>query len=604
MESSLRSGDMEDRNLQNYGQGSSENQISAHPFYAQKHHSQFPPYALPYSSPSDPNYAFNQAYHPQNEASMYGQQKSQHHQAPVYNQQNSSHCQETVYHQLNSYHSQTPLYNQPNSSHDKAQDYSGKKDTSRELSYFDDSEKSFDSSSEILDISNSKPQQSTNNSNNSIPSVECSTNNHPQSSSPQNGPVVKITDVASGPLNTTGDERTENQANDSQPKERDLSQNYVYRILSRSLYGKIELHKQKQLEVMAAELKARMESQQSEPTKKRLFFIGKELVKVFIFEDIATYIGENTDGSLKGKLPSRVRTVRSRAIRTNFWESPRDQKKKSEVTVSTLQSIAYFKTNKTIDANLITEWNGNRDAIIQFFRKNSILSIFSEFLFLSEENGYERLVDDYDSQRQVQVGLIQKWPSVASVVLAIAKRAASKGSRHKKDLRQIVSGNIAPGAKKQDHIQNIALISLPHILGSVTCKVVPNSKDSWKASVAQAQECFILHIEDHLKEKEELPKRTKALKALFTKHDLPLNPYVVAVGKLDAIKNCYVVLEDFRYRIEGPKSLVKSVDICYKCTYTLQKQPPRPSSLAWQLLRQHIYGDPGDIDIEEYACQI
>ncbi|KAJ8666290.1 hypothetical protein QAD02_007952 [Eretmocerus hayati] len=540
MESSLRSGDMEDRNLQNYGQGSSEMQISAHPFYAQKHHSQFPPYALTYSSPSDPNYAFNQAYHPQSEASMYGQQKSQHHQAPVYNQQNSSHCQDTVYDQLNSYHSQTPLYNQPNSSHDKAQDYSGKKDTSRELSYFDDSEKSFDSSSEILDISNSKPQQSTNNSNNSMSSVECSTNNHPQSSSPQNGPVVKITDVASGPLNTTGDERKENQANDSQPKERDLSQNYVYRILSRSLYGKIELHKQKQLEVEAAELKARMESQQSE-------------------------LVDNLDGEVE------------------------------DVTVSTLQSIAYFKTNKTIDANLITEWNGNRDAIIQFFRKNSILSIFSEFLFLSEENGYERLVDDYDSQRQVQVGLIQKWPSVASVVLAIAKRAASKGSRHKKDLRQIVSGNIAPGAKKQDHIQNIALISLPHILGSVTCKVVPNSKDSWKASVAQAQECFILHIEDHLKEKEELPKRTKALKALFTKHDLPLNPYVVAVGKLDAIKHCYVVLEDFRYRIEGPKSLVKSVDICYKCTYTLQKQPPRPSSLAWQFLRQHIYGDPGDI---------
>ncbi|KAJ8681921.1 hypothetical protein QAD02_017713 [Eretmocerus hayati] len=183
-----------------------------------------------------------------------------------------------------------------------------------------------------------------------------------------------------------------------------------------------------------------------------------------------------------------------------------------------------------------------------------------------------------------------EWPRLAFIVLATAKLTALKGSRHKKDLKQIVSGNMAP-----DHLENIAIISLRHILGSVTCKMGPNSKDSWKTSVAQAQESFILHIEDYLKNKEGLARRTTDLKALFTKHDLPLNPYVVAVGKLDAIEHCYVVLNDFRYRIEGPKSLVRSVDICYKCTYTLQEQPPKPSSLAWQFLRKYVYGDLGDI---------
>ncbi|KAJ8685222.1 hypothetical protein QAD02_021015 [Eretmocerus hayati] len=255
-----------------------------------------------------------------------------------------------------------------------------------------------------------------------------------------------------------------------------------------------------------------------QPTKERLFFIGDALIEVFIYEDRDIYIGENSDGSVKGKLPSRVRTVRGQAIKTKYWKSPYERKKK--VTVATLQSIAYFKANKAVDANFIHVWNENRDVIIHSFGTTSILSIFSEFIFLSEANGYQRLVDDYNSQREVRIELSKKWPSVANFVFKIAQSVATKNSRNKKDLKQILSGQIPQGTKKQDYIENAALKSLPHILGSVTCKIVANSKDSWKATVAEAQESFILHIEDYLKEQEELPKRMKALKALFAKNKL------------------------------------------------------------------------------------
>ncbi|KAJ8677523.1 hypothetical protein QAD02_013310 [Eretmocerus hayati] len=490
------------------------------------------------------------------------------------------------------------VYSQRNPSQDKVQDYSNKKDYSREedSNYTEHWENSFDSSCDILDISQAMPQP-PNNSTNFMASKENSDSNHFQDSASQNGPVVKITDVNSSPLNTTRDQSAKNQGNDAKTEERDLSKNYVYRILSRSLYGKVELLEQKQLEARVAERKALIESGQGasvdsfdgevgddrgrivdlivdyelyhygyDPTKERWFAIAKSFKDVFIYQDEDLYIGVNSDGSLKGKFASRARTLRSRAIRSGLLKDPRERKTKAEVTVSTPQSIAYFKTAKKIDTNLIAKWNEKRDAIIVYFLTTSIPSIFNEFLFLSEADGYQRLVDGYNSRREVKVELMKKWPRVAPIVFRIAKLKATRNPRHKQDLKQIVSVQIASGPNRRGHIENIALKSLPHILGPVTCTVKAKTKDSWKASVVEAGESFILHIEDDLKEGEELPERTEALKALFTKNGL-----MVAVGKLENIKHLYIVLGDFKHRIDGLQCLVRIVDICYRVRIRYKK---------------------------------
>ncbi|KAJ8666103.1 hypothetical protein QAD02_007765 [Eretmocerus hayati] len=393
----------------------------------------------------------------------------------------------------------------------------------------DTSRSSSNSSSSSIDISDCCPKQPeeamTVDENSNLSRTQSSLSDK---CSVQNN-NIKISDIASNPLNTGEDPQIENQEKDDRADKtssgkKDLSNNYVDRILSRDWKGCLELQKQKYLERMMDEKKtAEVESRKQDcrgvvqedidklnrtvitnllmeyevhhhgylPTKEKLYHIRDNLVVVFIFEDKSIYIGENEEGVLKGRSPNKLRRMRNIATKWDMWKSPYTPGNKDKVPEELVQSLVYFKNETVVDTEFRNKWADCRDDILNFFKTFSIASLVCDFPFIPTKDG----IEFGKSKKEVQEEQVQ----------------------------------------------------------------------------------------------EGIHERTTTLKQLFITNKIPLNPYVIAYGKLDDITHCYVVLNDFKYRIEGPECLLKAVDTCDKCTSTLQKAPPKPSEYCWQFLTTQIY---------------
>ncbi|KAJ8669227.1 hypothetical protein QAD02_000486 [Eretmocerus hayati] len=407
---------------------------------------------------------------------------------------------------------------------------------------------------------------------------------------------IKITDVQSNSP-THENPTTSSSATESSSGTKDLSKNYVYQILMRSHKGKIELAKQKYLEdkmkdrdsadalhaqntannavnemfidklnrarICDLVMDYEVDHHGFEPTKARYHFLGDSLIEVFIYEDKSARIGGTDEGVVKGRLPNKLKKLRPEATEWGFWKSPYSRKNKSKGTEAlSLECLQYFLNKTNVDTEFLQKWAEFIDERIQFFQSSSIAAIAVNIPAIVTASGYELLVSDFILSYTTHENFEKKWPKLAHILVKVAKTIVKNATtRYKKALEQLLDYH--KSAKDQEYIQNLATLLLAHLLGSVVCVVKKeiSGEKSWRATSAEAQESFIVHVEKVTEGEPEVEARTSKLKKLFAKHNLPLSPYVVACGKLGALTHCYVILDGFKYRFQGPNCLIKSIDL-------------------------------------------
>ncbi|KAJ8666448.1 hypothetical protein QAD02_008110 [Eretmocerus hayati] len=79
------------------------------------------------------------------------------------------------------------------------------------------------------------------------------------------------------------------------------------------------------------------------------------------------------------------------------------------------------------------------------------------------------------------------------------------------------------------------------------------------------------------------------LKATYVAHGFELTGYVVVIGKLGAIESTHVVIGSHTYNLPGRGSLLRAVDICFKCIVALHKTFPRASTEVWSFFETEVY---------------
>lgn len=112
--------------------------------------------------------------------------------------------------------------------------------------------------------------------------------------------------------------------------------------------------------------------------------------------------------------------------------------------------------------------------------------------------------------------------------------------------------------------------------------VSSDKKKKWKPSKREAQEAFLLHLNEHTEVEPTLERlRAKCLTNGDTFQPLPL----IVGNQFDNLK-AYIVIDSYLFNIENTLSCM---DICFKLYHTLQARYPIESKHLWYFLQKYIY---------------
>ncbi|KAL6434730.1 hypothetical protein ACFW04_006218 [Cataglyphis niger] len=106
---------------------------------------------------------------------------------------------------------------------------------------------------------------------------------------------------------------------------------------------------------------------------------------------------------------------------------------------------------------------------------------------------------------------------------------------------------------------------------------------NWRSSRKESQEGFLLHVNTIADLETRLQERTTKLQ-LFGQ---PSQPIAVIVGpSFDEIKQCFIVINTFRYEVE---TLLKAVDLVFKLCNTLNIRYPLEVGQLFMFLQRAVY---------------
>ncbi|KAJ8673772.1 hypothetical protein QAD02_005034 [Eretmocerus hayati] len=472
-------------------------------------------------------------------------------------------------------------------------------------------------SSTFTDISYCRPGTSSNTIN-SDPNMRNFTAASSFNSTQTPGPRVRISDIPTNPLNGPVHQPRDVTSQFSQQKSnKSLESSYVYQISLRTWDGELELKKQEYIGknmqededkpidvendavvnvgsdeddcdsseddsdseydeyeteitdnlntslICSLVMQYEVDNHGYLPTKERLNWIVDQLCEVFTYQKRSAWIGTNKSGVIKGRFVNKLKELRRAATRWGLWKNPNNRpRRERKAPESYPDSLLYFKENPGFNDGSKKKWDETKTDRVEVFQKSNVATITTNFPLICTEEGFLLLRDDYQSDNpEENINIFkEKWPKLATVIIEYAK------------------------------VLNVALVSLAHLLGSVTCSIVKGSKLSWKATHQEAQNSFIYHVKKISADEHEVNHAQQELKKLYVKHKADLNPYVIACGPLSGLSHCYVVLNDFKYKIQGEKCLLEAVDISYKSHRALYKRPPKAAKPAWHFVADKAYG--------------
>ncbi|XP_011883998.1 PREDICTED: uncharacterized protein LOC105571137 [Vollenhovia emeryi] len=191
-----------------------------------------------------------------------------------------------------------------------------------------------------------------------------------------------------------------------------------------------------------------------------------------------------------------------------------------------------------------------------------------QFPALSDPSGFVLLENDFETlYPDHKLKLYVNWPKLSSFVM---NKVTTK-------LKNRFNDVFSP-----DGVKIVTLSLMPHLFPVNTIK---NSKaQNWRPSRKESEEGFILHIKTIADLETRLQERTAKLLSFGQ----PSQPIAVIVGpSFDEIKQCFVVINTFRYEVETP---IKAVDLIFKLCNTLNIRYPLEVGQLFMFLQRGVYG--------------
>ncbi|KAJ8682515.1 hypothetical protein QAD02_018307 [Eretmocerus hayati] len=285
------------------------------------------------------------------------------------------------------------------------------------------------------------------------------------------------------------------------------------------------------------------------------------------------------------------------AVVVGFAEPTRSKTTAEENNLTELQQAQLQKLENSViiedDAYLLA-WEALRWFRLLLFKKLLLDQIYNKIPGLATTSGFDLLETDFFFVYGNSPILLNNWPDLSDAIIHLAKKKGKETPAR----RELARYNATRLTNDPELRQDVALILLPLLTGAYRCALKRTSgksarNTSWRASSTDVLNSFILQHEntskDPVENKKDLQKKKDELKATYVAHGFELTGYVVVIGKLGAIESTHVVIGSHTYNLPGRGSLLRAVDICFKCIVALHKTFPRASTEVWSFFETEVY---------------
>ncbi|XP_011859100.1 PREDICTED: uncharacterized protein LOC105556612 [Vollenhovia emeryi] len=173
--------------------------------------------------------------------------------------------------------------------------------------------------------------------------------------------------------------------------------------------------------------------------------------------------------------------------------------------------------------------------------------------------------------------LLNGWSSCRNKLMNIMKE------RSKKDKQSMAHKilNTLPSTISEDGKDVVVMHLLPTLLPPAIIR--EKDKKSWKPTIAEAQETFVLHTTDSVSKQIFLEQRKKKYEKLMR----PIQPCVIVVGEtLQTAKDFYVLFENIEYKLT---SILAAVDTCFKIIHVMNLVYPPEAYNTWMFIQRYFY---------------
>ncbi|XP_067213606.1 uncharacterized protein [Linepithema humile] len=234
------------------------------------------------------------------------------------------------------------------------------------------------------------------------------------------------------------------------------------------------------------------------------------------------------------------------------------------------ECILWLKNNSRQWQTVTEHWSltsKKRLKALQTNNNQSCHEYMIQFPALSDPLGYILLEKDFETlYPDRNLKLYVAWQKISNFVI---NKVTSKLKNRFDDVFT------------RDGEKIVTLFLMPYLFPVNTIR---NGKAcNWRPSRKESEEGFLLHVNTIADLETRLQERTAKLQAF----DQPLQPIAVIIGpSFDEIKQCFVVINTFRYEVETP---LKAVDLVFKSCNALNIRYPLEVGQLFMFLQRAIY---------------
>ncbi|XP_071569526.1 uncharacterized protein [Temnothorax nylanderi] len=226
-----------------------------------------------------------------------------------------------------------------------------------------------------------------------------------------------------------------------------------------------------------------------------------------------------------------------------------------------LESQVWLKSYTEPWTEVLERWKKTApNRIAQFTKRKdlSITNILTEWPLFKHPLGYSLISIDFTVLfPEKGLKFLNGWPSCRDKLIDIIRERSNK-NKHT-IAYQIL--NTLPSVISEDGKDIVAMYLLPILLPPAIIR--EKDKGSWKPTIAEAQETFVLYVKDSVSKQIFLEQRKEKYQKLMR----PIQPCVIIVGEtLQTAKDFYVLFENVEYKLS---SVLGAVDTCFKVIHVM-----------------------------------
>ncbi|XP_011859109.1 PREDICTED: uncharacterized protein LOC105556622 [Vollenhovia emeryi] len=207
---------------------------------------------------------------------------------------------------------------------------------------------------------------------------------------------------------------------------------------------------------------------------------------------------------------------------------------------------------------------------------SKVCEIFECWPLLKHPKGYDLIEIDYASLKLITIELsVKNWFVFYANLQKICP--IRKDDNNAESLNQLLQlENLT-----DDSRIFLQLRILPHMIPPKGR--IRGSKNQWKPSISECKDSIIVHAVVSADTINIQERRREVMKKL----GLTLQPFIIVVGPtLSEISSFYVCVDKVLYKVP---SVLKALEICFKCFHVLNAVYPPESEHLWLLLQRSLF---------------